>query len=286
MCATNKGFIGRMNAECEASSVPKPLTLHCILLQEALCGKSVDMSWVMNPINTEVNFVQFHELKHRHFKSFLEEVESLSPDLPYHTALRAEIEICLNEKEISMEILSDKEWLWKLAFFADVALHLNELNKKLQRKDSLICDLYTHVKSFRQKRLLFEQQISQKNFTHFICYQSLEHVQPSLQLDLIDLQANDIMKDKFKEASLVQFYNFLPEENYPKINDFAVSFLSIFGTTYPCEQTFPLLKFTKSKYRGNLSDQHLRDILLTQQTELEPQFDINLASKSKFHTSD
>ncbi|KAJ8871904.1 hypothetical protein PR048_028244 [Dryococelus australis] len=60
--------------------------------------------------------------------------------------------------------------------------------------------------------------------------------------------------DKFKEGSFVQFYNFLLEENYQKIKDFACSFLSIFGTTYRCEQTFSLLKSTKSKY----SDQHLR----------------------------
>ncbi|KAJ8884234.1 hypothetical protein PR048_016091 [Dryococelus australis] len=85
------------------------------------------------------------------------------------------------------------------------------------------------------------------------------------------------MKDKFKEGSLVQFHNLLPEENYPKIKDFALSFL--------CEKTFSLLKFTKSKYRGILCDQHLGDILLIQQTELEPQFDTILASKSKFHTS-
>ncbi|KAJ8886086.1 hypothetical protein PR048_012293 [Dryococelus australis] len=196
-----------MKAECEASSVPKTLTLHCILLQESLCGKSVDMSCVMNPVITE-------------FKSFLEKVESLSPDLPYYIAvtwlscgkilscffsLRTEIEMFLNEKERSMEIVS--------------------------------------------------------------------------------AVTNGTIKDKFKEGSLVQFYNFLPKENYPKIKDFAHSFLSIFRNTYRCEQIFSLLKFTKSKYKGNLIDQHLRDILIIQQTELEPQFDTILASKSKLHIS-
>ncbi|KAJ8873164.1 hypothetical protein PR048_026781 [Dryococelus australis] len=178
MCATNKGFIGRMKAECEASSVPKLLTLHCILHHEALCVKSVDMC-VMNLVITV---------------AFLEEVDSLSPDLPNHTAvrglscgkilsslfpLRTEIEIFLNEKERSMEILSDKEWLWKLAFLVDVALHLNEQNKKLQGKNNLICDLYTHLKAFHQKLLIFEQQISQKTFAHFVCCQSLEREQDS-----------------------------------------------------------------------------------------------------------
>ncbi|KAJ8896185.1 hypothetical protein PR048_001528, partial [Dryococelus australis] len=133
VCGPNKDFIGRMNAECEVSSVPKPLTLHCILHQEALCGKAVDRPCVMNPVITVVNFVQFHGLKHRLFKSALEEVESLSPDLPYNTA----------------------------------------------GKDNLICDLYTCQSFFNQKLLLFEQQISQKTFAYFVCYQSLECEQDS-----------------------------------------------------------------------------------------------------------
>ncbi|KAJ8892446.1 hypothetical protein PR048_005026 [Dryococelus australis] len=194
MGGTNKGFIGRMNAECEASNVPKPQTLQCILHQDALCGKSVDMSCVMNPpINCK-------------------EVESLSPDLPYYTAVR---------------------WL-------SCGKILNNSNR--------FSHLDAHFKAIR----IFRNPLS--------C--EIEDVQPSLQLKLTDLQANDIMKGKFKEGSLVQFYNFLPEENYQKIKDFAHSFLSILGITYRCEQTFSLLKFTKLKYRGNLSDQHLRDILL------------------------
>ncbi|KAJ8891227.1 hypothetical protein PR048_010742 [Dryococelus australis] len=174
-----------------------------------------------------------------------------------------------------------------------------------QLGEKIICDLYTHVKAYHQKLPLLEQQKSQETFAHFVCCQSLEHldahfkairifqnplscvivdVQPSLKQELIDLQVNDIIKDKCKEGSLVQFYNYLPEENYQKIKDFARSCLSIFGTTYRCEQTLSLLKFTKSKYRCNLSDQHLRDILFIQQTALESQFDTILASESKLHT--
>ncbi|KAJ8896934.1 hypothetical protein PR048_002280 [Dryococelus australis] len=96
MCGTNMGFIGRINAECEASSVPKPLTLHCILHQEALCGKSVDMSCVMNPVITVINFVRSHGL-------------NCGKILSSFFSLRTEIEIFLYEKERSTEILSDKE---------------------------------------------------------------------------------------------------------------------------------------------------------------------------------
>lgn len=349
MCGKNAGFVGRINADCEANGISKPLTVHCVLHQGALCAKSVDMSCVMRPVISVVNFIRSHGLKHRQFKCFLEEVESLSSDLPYHTAvrwltcgkilstffcLRTEIEIFLNEKNNPLEVLSDEEWLWKLAFLADVTLHLNELNKKLQGEDNIICDLYMHIKAFRQKLILFESNIKQKIFSHFANCQSLknehgssfpgsfalkflgelkkefssrfsdldahskeirifqnpfsceaEDVPTVLQMEIIDLQADDTMKDKFKEVNIVQFYKFLPKENYPLIKDFARSWLSVFGTTYRCEQTFSLLKFAKSKYRSNLSDEHLRDTLLIQQTKLEPQFDKILDSKSKFQTS-
>jgi len=38
--------------------------------------------------------------------------------------------------------------------------------------------------------------------------------------------------------------------------------MSIFSSTYLCEQTFSKMKYVKSKYRTNLSDEHLQATLL------------------------
>ena len=43
-------------------------------------------------------------------------------------------------------LLLDTEWLWKLAFFADVVTHVNNLNLKASGKNNLICDLYAQIK--------------------------------------------------------------------------------------------------------------------------------------------
>ena len=72
-----------------------------------------------------------------------------------------------------------------------------------------------------------------------------------LQLELIELQANDLLKDKFKEG-FVAFYQFLPKEQFPNLRNFASGFLSMFGTTYMCEQTFSKMKLIKSNLRTNL----------------------------------
>ncbi|KAJ8878195.1 hypothetical protein PR048_022663 [Dryococelus australis] len=91
-------------------------------------------------------------------------------------------------------------------------------------------------------------------------YCETEDFEPLLQLELVDLEAEDTKKDKFKEGSLVQFYNFLLEENDSKIKDLEHSLL--------------YMKLAKSKRRGSLSDQRLRDILFIQHTKLQPQLNI------------
>ena len=58
-----------------------------------------------------------------------------------------------------------------------------------------------------------------------------------LQLELIELQANDLLKDKFKEG-LIAFHQFLPKKQFPNLRNFASGFLSMFGTTCMCKQTF------------------------------------------------
>ena len=77
--------------------------------------------------------------------------------------------------------------------------------------------------------------------------------QDSLQLEVIELQANDLLKDRCKEG-LVQFYKVLPKENYQNFRHFAAGVLSMFCTTYLCEKTFSRKKYVKNKYRKNMSN--------------------------------
>lgn len=88
MCGTKNGFFGKLYAECEATRAPKPMALHCIIHQQALCGRSTDMSSVLEPVTRVVNFIRSHGLNHRQFTTFLDERESLAPDLPYHSNVR------------------------------------------------------------------------------------------------------------------------------------------------------------------------------------------------------
>ena len=105
-----------------------------------------------------------------------------------------------------------------------------------------------------------------------------------LQLEVIDLQANDLLRDKFKEG-LLSFYQFLPKEDFPNVKAFASRYLSIFGTTYLCEQTFSRMKYVKNNLRTNLSDDNLRSLLMLGTSNLKPEISNILASRKQFHHS-
>ena len=93
----------------------------------------------------------------------LKDTDTESQDLPYYTAvrwlscekvlsrvfkLRKEIGDFLESKGKPQSLLSDEEWVWKLAFAADITIHLNFLNLKVQGEENLVSDLYTHLKAF------------------------------------------------------------------------------------------------------------------------------------------
>ena len=54
----------------------------------------------------------------------------------------------------------------------------------------------------------------------------------------------------------------LPEISFPNLKKHAREMMSIFSSTYLCEQTFSKMKYVKSKSRTNLSDKHLQATLL------------------------
>lgn len=158
------------------------MIFHCIIHQQALCGKALDVCDIMQVVVKTVNYIRSHALKHREFKSFLAEIESQYPDLPYHCEvrwlsrgkvlqrffeLRHAIDIFMIEKNKHVKELSDDQWLWKLAFVVDLTSHLNFLNLKLQGEKSYVHDLFHQVKAFRAKLALFETQLDKSMLDHY-----------------------------------------------------------------------------------------------------------------------
>jgi len=72
-------------------------------------------------------------------------------------------------------------------------------------------------------------------------------------MEMIDLQSNDALKIKHREETLADFYKFLSDIQYPNLKKFAIEYISVFATTYLCEQTFSKMKYIKSKYRSAMS---------------------------------
>lgn len=53
-----------------------------------------------------------------------------------------------------------------------------------------------------------------------------------LQMEIIEMQCDAILKEKFSTVPLDTFYRCLEPGKYPKMTGFASKILSIFGTTY------------------------------------------------------
>ena len=70
-----------------------------------------------------------------------------------------------------------------------------------------------------------------------------------MQVELLDLQANSVLKMKFNELSsfpivteAIDFRLSLPCKHFPELRKFAQSYACRFGTTYRCEQSFSLFR--------------------------------------------
>ncbi|KAL3976413.1 hypothetical protein ACER0C_022299 [Sarotherodon galilaeus] len=104
-----------------------------------------------------------------------------------------------------------------------------------------------------------------------------------MQLEIIDLQPNmqcDVeLKDKFASVGLDTFYKYLLPR-YPKLTALAAKMLSMFGTTYLCEQVFSLMTINKTKLLSKLTHKHLNEILkLAATQDMMPDIDALVQAK-------
>ena len=119
--------------------------------------------------------------------------------------------------------------------------------------------------------------------TPFSCNPS--NMPSELQLELTDLQANGLLKEKHREGKLLEFYRCLPNDEFLKLKKFAFGMASMFETTYVCEQTFSKMKNVKSKHQMRLTDEHLKAVLLVQCTNTKPNIEDTVKNKEQFHKS-
>uniref|UniRef100_A0A8C9ZDY1 SPIN-DOC-like zinc-finger domain-containing protein n=1 Tax=Sander lucioperca TaxID=283035 RepID=A0A8C9ZDY1_SANLU len=123
--------------------------------------------------------------------------------------------------------------------------------------------------------------------------------QPDLEMELADIADKDIWVSKFKrltadledvarqKAVLAQNHKWRDIENLPKpdklrnfenaipdiyvnMKKYALGVLSIFGSTYVCEQVFSNMNFIKSKHRTRLTDDSLRSCVKMKVTAYSP----------------
>lgn len=81
-----------------------------------------------------------------------------------------------------------------------------------------------------------------------------------IQLELIDLQCDSALKEKFSSVDIGTFYQYVGPR-YPRIKCLASKIMSMFGSTYVCEQLFSLMNLNKSGLRSRLTNEHLNSTL-------------------------
>ncbi|XP_026475998.1 general transcription factor II-I repeat domain-containing protein 2B-like [Ctenocephalides felis] len=90
----------------------------------------------------------------------------------------------------------------------------------------------------------------------------VDEVQANCQMEIINLQNNSEMKNVFFSVNIENFYKFhISSEKFPCLKKNAMKMMSLFGSTYVCEQLFSTMKFVKNDHRSNLGDTRLESCL-------------------------
>ena len=120
--------------------------------------------------------------KPKKFKLLLNEVNSVYNGLLMYSSVRwlsrgrvlerfveclNEIRIFMNENKQSFSELTDVDWLSRLMLFADLSLHLNEVNTKLQGFGKTIDIRFDIMKAFEMKLRIFKHDVENNCFKYF-----------------------------------------------------------------------------------------------------------------------
>ena len=91
-----------------------------------------------------------------------------------------------------------------------------------------------------------------------------------MQLEIIDIQNDQYLRNIFKEGDLLNFYHCIDKNMYKELRINALKCASLFGSTYICEPTFSILNNNKTKNRNRLANESLEAVLRVATSKFEP----------------
>nr|KAF6387466.1 hypothetical protein mMyoMyo1_007962 [Myotis myotis] len=162
-----------------------------------------------------------------------------------------------------------------LATQKETIQNVKKYSKSLDDLHTEFCRRFSDVEKIDQSLQLVACPLSQNP----------ETAPEEVQLELIDLQSDFVLKEKFSSLELRDFYASLNEATFPNIQRMAQKILVLFGSTYVCEQTFSVMNINKAPHRSSLTDEHLRSILRIATTKLTPDFDALAKKGDQQHCS-
>ncbi|CAI6350141.1 unnamed protein product [Macrosiphum euphorbiae] len=110
-----------------------------------------------------------------------------------------------------------------------------------------------------------------------------ENVSAELQLEIIEMQCSTHLKQLFLNSTKLDFYRALPKAEFPKIIAHAQKIMTMFASSYVCEQTFLTMKLRKNSIRNRLTDEHLFTLLKVASSQMEPAFENIMEDQKQFH---
>lgn len=201
-----KGFIAKI-----ANKNPNIQKQHCFLHREALMTKSLpdELLCVLQEIIKVVNYIKSRPLNSRLFNAVCQEMGADHQSLLFHTEVRwlsrgkvlSRIYELKNETETFLQsqgsdyayLFKNEEWVAKLAYLADIFAHLNELNKKMQGKNSNILTSSDKIESFRAK---LELWISLANNDNNEMFQNVMAADPEKKVQVLIVKHLKLLAEK------------------------------------------------------------------------------------------
>lgn len=226
MVGKKQGFVGQL-----LKAGIHVRTFHCIIHQQALFSKSIGLKETMAIAVRIINRLRggHNALTHRKLIAFLKEIDADYGDVLMYTEvrwlsrgkclerlfnLRMELELFFQSQDHSkfgdiLNTLKCPNFLYGLAYLADITQHINSLNLILQGKDKNITELLHAVNEFSRKLIILRNQIECENLTNFPKTQEIFKQFPNVEkLQMIKEEIDSLLENfhaRFKDFLSLQW---------------------------------------------------------------------------------